>query len=300
MIYIAILKNKKNKIQSYLLNNERVVEAYNLYKKGHSSVELGELFNVHHNTILRAFERNNLPIRSNKENSRKYKVENERSFKTINTAEKAYWLGFIYADGYISIRKSGQKIFGIALSSIDEDMLFKLNNFLKSEYLIKRYMSKGNNTYKNTQYSRLIITSDKLVEDLIKNGVVEHKTNILKPPNIKENLIKDFIRGYLDGDGSIIKSKSKHGGLNFTVGFIGTEDLLNYISIYLLNKELINKINKYEKRKKHQIVSNVRYGGNIQAQRILDHLYSNTDLYLSRKYNVYRDLKEYNNSRSYK
>ena len=102
----------------------------------------------------------------------------------------------------------------------------------------------------------------------------------------------------MDGDGTIGKVKSKYG-FDYYVGFVGTDEILTYISNYLLNEGLINKINKFEKRKTDQIVSSVKYGGNIQTQKILDHLYNDASLWLARKYDVYKDLKEYN-SRSHK
>ena len=44
---------------------------------------------------------------------------NENFFETIDTEDKAYWLGFIYADGYITKSKTGQHNLGIKLSIKD-------------------------------------------------------------------------------------------------------------------------------------------------------------------------------------
>jgi hypothetical protein len=289
----GFIYDKKKPTTPILLSDEQVYLAYEMYLNGDSSIVLSDKFNVDFKTILKSFKRLGLKVRSNKENSRKYFV-NDNYFETIDTEEKAYWLGFIYADGYVSVRKCGQKTFGVALSSIDEELLIKLNKSLDSTYPIKRYFTSGNNEYKSVEYSRILITSDKLVDDLINLGVLENKTNIIKPPSIKEEFIKHFIRGYMDGDGTISKSLS-----NYYVGFLGTDDILNYISNYLISHDLIKRINKFEKRKEGQVVSSVRYGGNIQAQRILDHLYEDSSIWLERKHNVYKELKQYN-CRSYK
>lgn len=281
--------NKAKRNVEYLLSDEDIDCAYKMYQDGYSSLKLQEIFKVDFKTILKAFKRKGFEIRSNKDNSRIYKVENESYFEDIDCQNKAYWLGFIYADGYVSVRKNGQKCFGVAISSKDEELLVKLNKSLNSNYKINRYITKSNGEYKSVEYSRLLITSDKIVDDLISHGVVENKTSIAEPPKIKYELIRHFIRGYMDGDGSISKSNK-----DYRVSFLGTDAILTYISEYLLKEGIIKNINKFGKRKKGQVVSDVAYGGNIQAQRILDHLYKNSEIYLYRKFEIYKNLSEYN------
>lgn len=52
---------------------------------------------------------------------------------------------------------------------------------------------------------RLLIGNNKIVENLKKAGVVEHKTKIIDSlPPVK--YMDDFIRGVIDGDGSLRKA----------------------------------------------------------------------------------------------
>ena len=60
--------------------------------------------------------------RSNKYNSRKYSLK-ESFFSKINSESKAYWLGFLYADGYVS---QGKNI-GITIANSDRKHLEKFN-----------------------------------------------------------------------------------------------------------------------------------------------------------------------------
>ena len=53
----------------------------------------------------------------------------EHSFDVIDTEEKAYWLGFLYADGNVSNTKNEV---GITLQSSDIKHLYKFKTFLKS------------------------------------------------------------------------------------------------------------------------------------------------------------------------
>lgn len=64
------------------------------------------------------------------------------------------------------------------------------------------------------EYSRIQISSKTLTADLLKLGCTPRKSLTLKFPNdgiFKSNdLIRHFIRGYFDGDGSVFISMEKH------------------------------------------------------------------------------------------
>ena len=49
----------------------------------------------------------------------------ENYFKVIDNKEKAYWLGFIYADGYLERLKGNQLRLGIEICKKDEILLDK-------------------------------------------------------------------------------------------------------------------------------------------------------------------------------
>jgi intein/homing endonuclease len=130
-------------------------------------------------------------------------------FDVIDTEEKAYWLGFIYADGYIETESNR---FGIGISIKDYGHLVKFNSFMK--YLgnnIKTKISKQK--YKGELKEKEICfwrVSDKhLKESLIKQGCFEKKSLILEFPKIPAKLVKHFIRGYFDGDGCVSYYQNK-------------------------------------------------------------------------------------------
>ena len=79
-----------------------IIERYN---NGESSLQIAKDYNVTASSICGLLRRNGCVLRSNKINSRKYSF-NENYFKNIDTAEKAYWLGFIAADGYVQTHNS--------------------------------------------------------------------------------------------------------------------------------------------------------------------------------------------------
>lgn len=136
----------------------------------------------------------------------KYYVD-ENYFEEINTPEKAYWLGFLYADG--SIKEIGNNYrLDLGLSTIDKEWIDVFNNCISSNYPIYTQTTKINN--KEFLQSRLCITSNKLCNDLIKLGIVPNKTYCdIFPEDIPDNFLHHYIIGVFDGDGCITGSKSK-------------------------------------------------------------------------------------------
>lgn len=101
-------------------------------------------------------------------------------FEVIDTEEKAYWLGFIYADGCVS-KTSNQDRFEIKLKRTDLDHVEKLKKSLQSEHKI--CFGVTDNEFGKCEYCSLNIVNQKLVDDLVSKGVFYNKSNILEPPN---------------------------------------------------------------------------------------------------------------------
>lgn len=81
----------------------------------------------------------------------------ETVFDSIDTEEKAYWLGFIFADGNIS--QVGHK-FEMNLGGKDYDHLDKLRKFFKYEHPVR--IVKQNERSKGTIVSRLSFRNKKI------------------------------------------------------------------------------------------------------------------------------------------
>ncbi|MTK11827.1 MAG: hypothetical protein F8N39_06990, partial [Clostridiaceae bacterium] len=188
----------------YQMLQEELDTIINSYLSGKSLREM-EKETLHCRSYLsKVLKANGINIRDNTSNSRKY-THNENFFEGINNELNAYWLGFIYADGFIESKRKncGQK-FGITLNSIDEEHLYKFKSHIAATNPIKHYLASGYNP--NGNFSKILITSQKTVEDLKRLGVKENKTlNLTFPDDKKVSncLIRHFIRGYFDGDGTI-------------------------------------------------------------------------------------------------
>ena len=224
---------------------------------------------------------------------------NDNYFDVIDSEDKAYWLGFIMADGYISCHKQASKKLGISLSTQDINHLEKFKSYINFSGNIKTYINTSG--YKvGSQYSRLIVSSDHLCNALEKLGIVEHKTKIAQFPKQLQlpfcKFKKDFIRGYIDGDGSIaITTTSKTPA--FKLGIVGTYDMLTNIRAFFVHNGLHVPKNYYKRRPEH-VVFQYDFGGNRQVYNALKLLYEDATVYLDRKYQRYQLLCKMYNSRT--
>jgi hypothetical protein len=214
---------------------------------------------------------------------RKYNV-NDNYFNKIDNEEKAYWLGFLLADGCIHER-AGQDRLSLVLSIKDKDHLEKFKKSLSFEGPINDYTKKSG-LFIGLEHSFVRITSQLLVNDLARVGCVPRKSLTLEFPIINDSLVHHFIRGYFDGDGSVFISKEKHwrsGNISQVIHFrfIGTEAFL---------KVLDKKINLSGRlvQAKGSRVYELCYKRNKKAQLFYNYLYEDATIFLERKEKIFK------------
>lgn len=131
-----------------------------------------------------------------------------------------------------------------------------------------------------------------MAEDLINKGCLLNKTDKLIYPNeqiLDRKFEKDFIRGLIDGDGSLIitnLNNDKHK--DFELSFTGTKDICLGILKYF-NKDL-KLIQRHPERNSDNFSFTI--GGNKQVINIVNNLYGNASIYLNRKYEKYLKMLE--------
>lgn len=228
----------------------------------------------------------------------KYKY-NKDYFAKIDTADKAYWLGFLYADGCINRTYSGEKLttmnLEISLCREDEGHLYKFVNCLESNVPIKQRINK----FKGKDYhtSRLNICSTKLCYDLWDKGCTPQKTYTIKFPDkdiVPDEFMRDFLRGFFDGDGCICTS-NQFGKRHIELNVTGMENMLKSFYQFLIDKQVVRKIPKIYKDKRSN-ASSIYFYGYDNIKEILDYLYKDSNIYLDRKYNKY--IEFYKNYKS--
>jgi len=209
---------------------------------------------------------------------------NSDYFNLIDTENKAYWLGFIYADGYIVYNKNNRNYeTGIEIHTNDKYMLDKLNQELGNQHKITS--RKRNIEFNGYEYisscSRLRIYSKDICDALIEHGVDINKTNSSIYPKVQHNLFMHFLRGFLDGDGCIYAPEDKLKAIHFTNA---NKEFLEYIQQQLLSINIDSNIHK-EKDKKYRLYISMK-----QAKEFLDKIYEDCSIKLERKYQIYNSL----------
>jgi hypothetical protein len=208
---------------------------------------------------------------------KKYFV-NENFFEKIDTEEKAYLLGFLFADGFVSEK---HKYIEITLHNKDIEVL---QNFVRCLYPEGRPISTSKIVYR-----RVVINSTKMVTDLVNLGCTQRKTFTLSFPNIPESMQRDFIRGYFDGDGSVSVQRIKE----LHMSIVGTIDFLTSVKTILRSECDLNDTVYSERHPERK--NNIRalvYGGNIIMNRMYHYLYDNATIFLQRKHDVFVSVLE--------
>lgn len=138
-------------------------------------------------------------------------------FKKINTKEKAYWLGFLYADGYISKRKKNNKFdyrVGIALKARDKYIIEKFCRDIGGNLKYVKIEKIKSISGKYIKLVRFRFYNKRFAQHLICQGLYsgKDKAKKIKLPTLgnlnsskkqKFKLYLAFLLGYYDGDGTL-------------------------------------------------------------------------------------------------
>lgn len=206
---------------------------------------------------------------------------NEHYFSTIDTEDKAYFLGLLYADGCVHIKRNR---IVLGLQEIDVHILDTMNSFMNSNRPIKtREISNQNPNWKNICV--LTVASKIMANDLINLGCVPRKSLILEFPTeqqVPSHLIKHWLRGYFDGDGSI-GFDHKRRWLRFSI--VSTRNVC--VGIQRLLTDAL-QINSYMRNKNNNIVTtDIRISGNKQIVKLMEWLYADATIFLKRKHDKF-------------
>ena len=236
------------------------------YENGASGKEAAALCGKDTRTFYGVLRRAGKESRGN----RKYSLD-EDFFGVIDSEEKAYWLGFIAADGGVY-----KRTLEITLKSSDVGHLRKFASAINSDCPIKGIRKDGI----ITKY-RIRINSVKVVKDLSMLGIVPNKTFIVRPtPGISKSLLRHYWRGVVDGDGClrIFKSHRSTGKLQARVALAGSFWIVDGFREFVLGFT-----NSRTKPYKNENIFQIDYCGLGLPQNIVSVLYSNVRIALDRK-----------------
>ena len=274
------------KIKQRRLNHQEKSDLFMMYETGnYTAVELSQLFPITNVAISALLKRNGYQAKSQSELQRKYPIQ-EIFFDDINTEEKAYILGLLYADGWNQTERNSVSL---SLKEADKEILDKVTSLIQPTKPLK-YINTSNQRknlgFENSQNQyRLIIANKHISQRLVELGCGKAKTHNLTFPTeeqVPSHLIRHFVRGYFDGDGSVSGDKQKQ------FCFVGTIDFLLPLQ-QILVKELNFSKTKLDRRYKdiNNNIRSLRYCGVNQCITFRDWLYKDATIYLERKKNIF-------------
>lgn len=248
-----------------------------LYQTGkYTQKFLAEKYSVCPEVIRNILRAHNIEI---KKSVRKIDLElQEDYFSQIDSAEKAYLLGYLFADGNIYKNQ-----LTLELHYKDIEILHLLQKELHSSNTIS-YRKRN-----NTEMCSCRICSEQIRKDLEKYGIVPDKTHQTKHlPEIPSLFLRDFLRGLLDGDGWITKDKQGY----YHIGFVN-----NYESVCQEFQDRCNSLIEHKtKAKITNKGNNSGYVAQFQSKESVKQLaialYKDSTCYLTRKYNLATDIFE--------
>lgn len=238
-------------------------EVINLYKGGMSQQKISKKLKYSNGGISRLLSKHDVEIRP----TNTYTVKDDY-FDNIDTENKAYILGWWFADG--NVMKAGKV--RIAIQMNDRAIIDWMKDELQyTGPLYNRLEREGN----RQDMIELCINRQKLASGIRKFGCVENKSLILQFPfNIPEHLYPHFIRGHFDGDGSITYS-----GITITSSYKFVHQLKS-----ILPCDITNIYQRYKQKPKEKSAHQLFIGRNVEKQKFLSYIYTPSCVCLARKY----------------
>jgi len=263
------------------------------YLAGNDTYETADEYNCSQTFVMNTLKRHNISRRTSQSYTTKY-IPNEKFFDIIDSEEKAYVLGFFYADGNNYIRGSHSYEISMSLQEDDKIILEKIRDLLSSQSPVEFGLS--NNIKHKNMYS-LKINSKLMSQQLTKLGCMPAKSLILTFPEwlIDPELQRHFIRGYFDGDGSLwARQPTITGQIDWGWQITSTNNFCTeakkligqYVNVHCSQSLAHSNLD-------NNITATLSIGGNVQVKRVLDWMYKDATIYMDRKYNKYQEFLQY-------
>ena len=240
-------------------SKELIYKIKELYEQGKYTTEIDTMLNLRKGSSQYILNKNNIVLRHR---GPKSKIGKEDFFDCIDTEEKAYFLGYIMADGNVSVTNN-QYCLKIHISIQDKEIVDKFLESINSSNKATMRM--------NSASYYVSLTSVHMCKRLMELGVVPQKTGReYISDEIPKKLLHHYVRGVFDGDGITTIGKSKRSG------FVGS---INMITDIL--GELNENLTIFDAGKNKKVVYFL--GGKKFSRKLYNYLYSDATIWLKRK-----------------
>lgn len=278
-------------------------EICNLYKEGNSLTDISKKLNISKSKAYRCLRKNNIDTKKNSsdyvEKLYDYSIDNS-FFEKIDTEEKAYILGFLYADG--NLHKKNYHI-KLKLQERDKYILEAMNIAMKSNKPL--YFHKKTKKEHQNQFS-IVISNKKMYNDVIRLGLYPDKTYDLNFKKVfTDKLMNHFLRGYFDGDGCICvynrekkyfsKKQKKEVIYSRVVGevsFVGSIFMIEFLEKYFLENLEIKSYLRINRKSYNKKIIEIKIKSQEGIKKFRDYIYQDATIFLDRKKEKFNKLKQ--------
>jgi hypothetical protein len=261
-------------------NNDQIVNDY--INTETDCTKLSIKYNMSPTGVACLLKRNNIQIRQIQGHcSRKYNI-NENYFEKINSEDKAYFLGLLYADGW----NSGEG-FRLSLQEKDSHILDKFKEKIGYSGEIK-FCKKGKSNWQNQL--ALTIYSRKISNDLIKLGCGESKSLVIDFPNssqVPKELLSHFIRGCFDGDGCFYISQNTKK--KNSISMVSSSQFIYKLKDFLETIDISSSTYNIGKVRCIEIKGLIN---GINKIKFLNWLYKDSSIFLKRKFDKQLEIRK--------
>ena len=251
-----------------------IINMQKMYENGKILREIAEEYNTTYSTVSKLLKNNGVVI------DRYTYHFNEHYFDDIDSEEKAYIIGLLWADGHNCMDR-GSII--IELQEQDKDLLEKINVLTENERPLREQKLSNKNSKWQNQY-RLVWQSRHLSSLLNTYGMCQRKSLVLEFPQwLDKTLYSAFIRGYVDGDGCISLS---YDGKFASFNMVGTKMFLTSVAT-IFKEELNIDVNITRDSRARDPICTLRCGKKTDVVKLLNWLYKDAHIFLQRKFDKY-------------
>jgi len=270
-------RKRGNVMAGHWLSAEKESIVLASYGAGNSSVVAAQQAGCHESTARKILRRHGVPFRGAAFANRKHALD-ASYFRDVDTEAKAYWLGFLTADGYVT--KNGYTV-GVELAQKDSGHLEKLRVAVGSTAPVRDYYKSAHGVWQ----SRLSLYSREVVADLARHGVT-HGCPSRTPPALPADIERHYFRGLFDGDGGFGRTVVRKGFIQWSMVQVGNLACVEAFAAFC--------------RRHVPTVARITDRGNIHAfilsgtrfcKAVAAALYEGASVVLDRKVEVYRQLQ---------
>ena len=265
------LPGYKNEKELSLKEKEKIIKYY--YDNPDKQVkEINKIFKLTKRTMNNLFKEFNISSRR----KNRYTL-NEYFFDIIDNELKAYLLGYLFADGFVGDEKYNNIVFSQKKEDAEAVKLLKKSiEYTGDLRIFKPRIS----SFENSSDQVAINFSSMHMANTLRNCGLSKKEFYDKFPKLNNVLMRHFIRGFFDGDGSITLTRSTY------------KDKIYYGGAFniIINKKLVNSfLNLFNEihftidQSKTDYMVYLKCNSKKSIKLIYNYFYKDSKYFLSRK-----------------